>query len=63
MKYQKRKPEKIVAKLSGKPVAIKGNSEHTFQNTIAIPEMKLWSDKTPFLYSVKIIVETTEVDR
>jgi len=55
-----KKSGKVVAKLSGKPVAIKGNSEHTFQDSITIPEMKLWSDKTPFLYSVKVYVETTE---
>ncbi len=56
-----KKSGKVVAKLSGKPVEIKANSEHTFQDAITIPEMKLWSDKTPFLYSVKVIVETTVI--
>jgi len=56
-----KKSGKVVAKLSGKTVAIKGESEHTFQDAVSIPDVKLWSDKTPFLYSIKVFVETTEI--
>jgi len=56
-----KKTGKIVVKFSGKNVAIKANSEHTFHDGVTIPKMKLWSDKTPFLYCVKVVVETTEI--
>jgi len=52
---------KIVAKLSGNPETVKGKSTRIFHNVVKIPNAKLWSPDNPFLYILKVYVETDKI--
>ena len=51
---------KIVAEQNMAPIAFEGYEEKTINQEITIPNVKLWSDKSPFLYEADI---TTQSDK